>query len=147
MVITQVRVAECPIPLPKVLRLGPIEIRTRDYVAVRIETNSGLFGEAVGYPRGTPLFETTCRIANRILGQDASMRREIMVRLDRSNVPARSTLTRGLSLLDIALWDLGAKAANQPLYLLLGGYRKSAEALVVAGFFFVFWSFCVVVVV
>jgi len=63
------------------------------------------------------------------------MRREIMVRLDRSNVPARSTLTRGLSLLDIALWDLGAKAANQPLYQLLGGYRKSAEATVVAGYY------------
>src|SRR5689334_10534079 len=114
--INQVRVAECPIPLPEVLRLGPIEIRSRDYVVVRIGTDSGLFGEAVGYPRGTPLFETVVRMAHRIMGGDAAMRREVMLKLERSNIPARSTLTRGLSMLDVALWDLGAKQAGLPLY-------------------------------
>ena len=78
MPIARVRIAECPMPLPYVLRLGPVEIRTRDYIAVRIETESGLAGEALGYPRGTPLFETVSQMARRVLGGDAAMRREVM---------------------------------------------------------------------
>jgi len=135
MQISQVRVAECQIPLPKVLRLGPIRITSRDYVAIRIETDHGLFGEAIGYPRGTPLFEILCRMARSIIDENASMRREVMVKLDRANVPARATITRGLSLLDVALWDLGAKAAGQPLFKLLGGFQQSAEVTVVAGYY------------
>src|SRR5437016_1709460 len=57
MQITKVRIAECSIPLPRILRLGPVEIRTRDYVVISIETEDGVCGEAIGYPRGTPLFE------------------------------------------------------------------------------------------
>ena len=38
--VSRVRIAECPMPLPYVLRLGPVEIRTRDYIAIRIETES-----------------------------------------------------------------------------------------------------------
>lgn len=58
MKIARARIAECGIPLPKILRLGPVEIRTRDYVLIRLETDEGICGEAIGYPRGTPLMET-----------------------------------------------------------------------------------------
>src|SRR5882757_3713133 len=135
MQISRVRIAECPMPLPHVLRLGPVEIRTRAYIALRIETESGLFGEALGYPRGTPLFETLSQMARRVLGGDASMRRELMVKLEQSNVPGRAALTRGLSLLDIALWDIASKQAAQPLFRLLGGLRQQAEITVVAGYY------------
>jgi L-alanine-DL-glutamate epimerase-like enolase superfamily enzyme len=135
MPIARVRIAECPMPLPYVLRLGPVEIRTRDYIAVRIETESGLAGEALGYPRGTPLFETVSQMARRILGGDVAMRREVMVNLEQFNVPGRAALTRGLSILDIALWDIACKQAGQPLFRLLGGFRKQAEITVVAGYY------------
>ncbi len=92
--ITKIQIAECPIPLPQVLRLGPVEIRTRDYVVIRIETKSGIFGEAIGYPRGTPLLETLGGMARRILGTDVQMRRRIMFDLEQSNIPARAALTR-----------------------------------------------------
>ena len=69
MQITKVQIAECGIPLPYVLRLGPVEIRTRDYVLLRVETDAGVFGEAIGYPRGTPLFDTLSSMARRILGK------------------------------------------------------------------------------
>jgi L-alanine-DL-glutamate epimerase-like enolase superfamily enzyme len=133
--VTGVRIAECPIPLPHVLRLGPIEITTRDYIAIRVETESNVFGEAIGYPRGTPLFETLGHMSRRILGGDASMRRDLMLKLELSNVPARAGLTRGLSLLDIALWDIAAKMAGQPLFRMLGGLRKKAQVTVVAGYY------------
>ncbi len=90
MQISKVQIAECGISLPYVLRLGPVEIRTRDYVLLRIESDEGVFGEAIGYPRGTPLFETLSSMARRILGKDARMRRQVMFSLEYSNVPARA---------------------------------------------------------
>ena len=135
MKIAKAIIAECCIPLPKVLRLGPVEIRTRDYVLVRLETDEGVYGEAIGYPRGTPLMETVTNMARRILGKDADMRRQVLFSLEQSNVPARAALTRGLSLIDIALWDIACKQAGQPLYQLLGGVRSAADVTVVAGYY------------
>ena len=135
MQISKIQIAECRIPLPYILRLGPVEIRTRDYVVIRVESEGGIFGEAIGYPRGTPLFETLSGMARRILGADSRMRRKIMFALEQSNVPARAALTRALSLLDIALWDIACKRANQPLFQLLGGLRSAAETTVVAGYY------------
>lgn len=120
MKITKITVAECAIPLPRILRLGPVEIRTRDFVVLRIEADEGICGEAIGYPRGTPLFETLSNMARRVLGKDAAMRRQVMFDLEQSNIPARPTLTRGLRLLDIALWDITCKQAQQPLHRQLG---------------------------
>ena len=100
--ITKIQIAECGLSLPRVLRLGPVEIRTRDYVVLRVETREGTFGEAIGYPRGTPLFETLSNMARRILGADACMRRRVVFNLEQSNIPARAALTRGLSMIDIA---------------------------------------------
>jgi len=133
--ISKVRIAECGIALPKILRLGPVEIKTRDYVLVRMETDAGVCGEAIGYSRGTPLFETVSGMARRVLGEDPVMRREAMVNLELSNVPARAALTRGLSIIDMALWDIGCKQAGQPLFQFIGGLRSSADVTVVAGYY------------
>ena len=135
MQIVKVRIAECSIPLPRILRLGPVEIRTRDYVVIGIETEDGICGEAIGYPRGTPLFETASAMARKVLGKNAAMRRELTLDLELANVPARAALTRGLSLIDIALWDIACKRARQPLFQFIGGFRAAAEVTVVAGYY------------
>ena len=135
MQISRIQIAECGIPLPYVLRLGPVEIRTRDYVVLQVQSEAGICGEAIGYPRGTPLFDTLSGMARRILGADVCMRRQVMFNLEQSNVPARAALTRGLSLIDIALWDIACKRAKQPLFHFLGGLRTEAEATVVAGYY------------
>ena len=135
MEITKVKIAECCIPLPRILRLGPVEIRTRDYVVICIETEDGICGEAIGYPRGTPLFETASMMARKVLGKNAVMRRELTLSLELANVPARAGLTRGLSLMDIALWDIACKRAQQPLYQFIGGLRNSADVTIVAGYY------------
>jgi L-alanine-DL-glutamate epimerase-like enolase superfamily enzyme len=135
MKITKVKIAECCIPLPRILRLGPVEIRTRDYVVICIDTEDGVWGEAIGYPRGTPLFEAASTMARRALGKNAGMRRELMLGLELANVPARAGLTRSLSLIDIALWDIACKRARLPLYQFIGGFRNTAEVTVVAGYY------------
>src|SRR3984885_4447465 len=133
--ISRIQIAECSIALPYVLRLGPVEIRNRDYVLMRVECADGVFGEAIGYPRGTPLFETLSGMGRRILGADSSMRRQVVFHLEQSNVPARAALTRGLSLIHIALWDVASKQASQPLLEFLWGIRCAAEVTVVAGYY------------
>lgn len=135
MKISKIKIAECCIPLPKILRLGPVEISSRDYIVIRLETDEGVHGEAIGYPRGTPLFETVITMARRFIGKNPLMRRQLMDNLEQSNVPARATLTRGLSLIDIALWDIACKHAKQPLYQFIGGLRTVVEVTVVVGYY------------
>jgi L-alanine-DL-glutamate epimerase-like enolase superfamily enzyme len=133
--ISKVQIAECGVALPHILRLGSTEIRTRDYVAIRVETDSGVYGEAIGYPRGTPLFDTGSSMGRQLIGRDASMRRQVMLELEQRNIPGRAALTRGLSLFDIALWDIACKVAGQPLFRFLGGLRATAEVTAVAGYY------------
>jgi L-alanine-DL-glutamate epimerase-like enolase superfamily enzyme len=133
--ISKIKIAECCVPLPKILRLGPVEISSRDYVVIRVETNESVHGEAIGYPRGTPLFETVGNMARRLMGKEPQMRRQLMVNLEQSNIPGRGALTRGLSLMDIALWDIACKQARQPLYQFIGGLRTAAEVTTVVGYY------------
>lgn len=133
--ITKVKIAECSLNLPYVLRLGSTEIKTRDYVVLRLETENGLYGEAIGYPRGNPLFESASNGARLILGRDATMRQQVMDSLEFRNVPGRGGLTRGLSLFDLTLWDVACKEVQQPLYRYLGGFRSEIKVTAVAGYF------------
>ncbi|MGE0406096.1 MAG: mandelate racemase/muconate lactonizing enzyme family protein [Candidatus Korobacteraceae bacterium] len=135
MKITRIQIAECRIPLPKVLTLGTTQIRTRDYVALRVETDAGLSGEALGYTRGTPLYAALEMVAPRLLGRDPVMRGDLIASLENSNVPGRAAFTRSNSLLDIACWDITAKQAKMPLFRLLGGLRTEATATAVAGYY------------
>lgn len=135
MKITKLLIAECRIPLPHTLRLGPTEITTRDFIVLRIETDAGFFGEAIGYTRGTPLFDSLEMVARRIVGLDPLMRSALIARLENANVPGRAAFPRSYSLVDIACWDILAKKTGMPLFVLLGGLRDRTAVTAVAGYF------------
>jgi L-alanine-DL-glutamate epimerase-like enolase superfamily enzyme len=135
MKITKALFAECRIPLPYTLRLGPTQIATRDFVVLRIETDTGSFGEAIGYTRGTPLFDSMEMVARRIMGFDPLMRSALAGHLANANVPGRAAFPRAYSLVDIACWDILAKKAGMPLFVLLGGLRDRAAVTAVAGYY------------
>jgi L-alanine-DL-glutamate epimerase-like enolase superfamily enzyme len=135
MKITKVLIAECRIPLPHTLRLGPTEITTRDFVVLRIETDSGIFGEAIGYTRGTPLFDSMEMVASRVIGLDPLLRSALTARLENANVPGWAAFPRSHSLVDIACWDILAKKTGMPLFVLLGGLRDRAPVTGVAGYY------------
>lgn len=135
MKITRILIAEVKVPLPQTLRLGDVEIATRDYVAVRIETDAGVHGDALGYPRGTPLLETVSKVAQGLLGSDPLLRRAGLHAFKLANATSHPVYSRALSLLDVALWDLGAKQARLPLFRMLGGLRTRAPVTAVAGYY------------
>jgi L-alanine-DL-glutamate epimerase-like enolase superfamily enzyme len=134
MKITSVDVALCSLPLERPFRLGGTEITARDYVTCRIGTDQGLEGFGIGYRSGTPLVDLLVALVPKLVGRDPMMRRELLQALEDVSVQGRATYVRAISLIDLALWDLAAKAAERPLYQLLGGLRTRVPAIPVAGF-------------
>jgi L-alanine-DL-glutamate epimerase-like enolase superfamily enzyme len=127
--------AECKIPLPRPIKLGPVEIKTRDFVVLRLKAEDESFGDAIGYPRGTALFESLRLLSRRIIGWEVSERRAFSEHTLSSLVNGRPTFIRATSLIDIALWDIAAKSADQPLFRLLGGSRSKVPVMAVGGYY------------
>lgn len=105
-------------------RLGALSFRKgsslpmRGYVLV-IETQSGVRGEFSPYMGGTePAVAEARKLAPRLIGQNPSAYEKIYRTL---KVSSRAGDGTGVGLWDIALWDLLGKAANKPIFKLLGG--------------------------
>ncbi len=93
---------------------------------VRLETDAGLTGLGFEYSLIASEALVTIvesRFAPELVGVDPTYHQRIYQRL-RTEVRA----TVGLAAVDIAIWDLKAKAASLPLWQLLGGFRDSAPA-------------------
>ena len=132
--IDRVELAMCRLPLEKPILLGSVRIENRDYVCLRVVTNAGVEGFSIGYRSGSNLFETLQMIAPRLIGRDPLMRQAFSAEFETAHIPARAGYVRALSLVDVALWDIAAKVADVPLFILLGGLRTEVPALPVVGF-------------
>jgi L-alanine-DL-glutamate epimerase-like enolase superfamily enzyme len=132
--IVGVDIVTVAIPLERTIRLGSFVTNEREIAALRLRTASGLAGVALGYTRGLPLADALMALAPGILGGDASRRVATVARLaDGSRLD--SPQVRALSLVEIALWDIEAKRAGQPLWRLLGGTGGRVPILAVGGYF------------
>ncbi len=100
-----------------------------EFVTLQMRTDDGI--EGIGYAGFAPLVMTPalhaavdglCRL---VVGMDPMNTEEIGAHLFRaagSGSPA-GLVTRAISAIDVALWDIKGKALGQPVYKLLGGYR------------------------
>jgi L-alanine-DL-glutamate epimerase-like enolase superfamily enzyme len=97
---------------------------------IRVETESGLvgWGEAFGYAVW-PATQMAIKkiIAPMVVGQDETNIKSLMDELQRQlHLLGRTgPVVYALSGLDIALWDIAGKKANQPLATLLGGAKHT----------------------
>ncbi|HTQ56193.1 MAG TPA: mandelate racemase/muconate lactonizing enzyme family protein [Bryobacteraceae bacterium] len=102
---------------------GPIQ-----WLWVRVHTDSGLVGLGETYPHPEAEKEVVRRLAPVLLGRDPSQIDRLWA--DMFHAVAYSGWAgaemRAISALDVALWDLAGKAANQPIYQLLGGASRAA---------------------
>lgn len=125
------RIALWHVPLTSHVVYRMAEGKTCDSVetvVLRVETDSGLtgWGEVCPIPRYLPAYARGVapaleEMAPVLLGADPIGVEALMARLDgclRGHVYAKSAI-------DIALWDLTAKAADLPLYAFLGGRRAA----------------------
>jgi L-talarate/galactarate dehydratase len=116
---------------------GPAGAAVANFVTLRLQTDAGV--EGIGY---AGFFSTVMTAAmkagldalcEQVIGTDPEMVEATTQRLlalagggtpgGRVAGSPAGLVTNAVSAIDIALWDIKAKAANLPLYKLLGGYR------------------------
>jgi D-galactarolactone cycloisomerase len=108
---------------------GNLHLRNMDTLLVRVETDAGITGWGEGF--GFNLVRTTQQalrelIAPVCVGEELGDTPGLLRKLERRfhNFGRNGAVTFALSGLDIALWDIAAKAAGKPLHALLGGAKR-----------------------
>ena len=132
-----IRVGTATLPLPAPLRLGPVVVTEREYAAVEVETDDGLVGNAYCLTRGAPVAACVERLVAPVVdGRDASDPEAVWEACSRSTVLIGRTglVVRAIGLVDIALWDVAAQAAGEPLWRHLGGSDPVTTGLLVAAY-------------
>jgi mannonate dehydratase len=107
----------------------------RNFVTLKIETDQGLTGLGDASLNGRELAVAsylTDHVIPCLIGRDAHRIEDVWQYLYRGAYWRRGPVTMSaIAAVDTALWDLKAKAANMPLYQLLGG--ASRERVMVYG--------------
>lgn len=135
--VSRIRAWTLRLPLPAPLALGRMAISEREYVVVRVDDDSGAGGAAWSLSRGLPIAESLARgPAAATLGTAvADTARSWQRALEVGGPAAQSgAAMRALSLLDVCLWDLKARAAGLPLHRLLGGLRDEVPVMAVSAY-------------
>ncbi|MFL9881202.1 D-galactonate dehydratase family protein [Herbaspirillum rhizosphaerae] len=107
----------------------------RNFVTLKIETDQGIYGIGDATLNGRELAVKSYledHIIPCLIGRDASRIEDTWQYLYRGGYWRRGPVTMtAIAAVDMALWDIKGKAANLPVYQLLGG--KSREGVMVYG--------------
>ncbi len=102
---------------------------------VKIATDAGITG--IGLGGGGPIGRATVEVLTPLLiGEDPiDVERLWHTMWVPKLIGRRGLTTRAISAIDIGLWDIKAKAANLPLYKLLGGFRDRVPTYIAGGYY------------
>ncbi|MCW5641073.1 MAG: mandelate racemase/muconate lactonizing enzyme family protein [Rhodoferax sp.] len=122
------------LPQGKTVKVGVGATIKRDTIIVRVETDEGLTGYGESHPGRSP--GAVCSLVNQTLdpllaGMDPCDVVGVWARVNRMQLSSHGLgagAALALSGIDLALWDIRGKAADMPLYRLLGGSRKRLPA-------------------
>ncbi|MCI8407041.1 MAG: dipeptide epimerase [Oscillospiraceae bacterium] len=131
MIITDIRTAEVAIPLVTPFRTALRTVEEVRDVLVCVETDQGLQGFGEAPPTGVITGETLESITAAVQGwiRPALLGRDVM-ELEGIMKALHSCMVKNTSAkaaVDMAVYDLRAKALGVPLWKLLGGYRSQVE--------------------
>ena len=111
----------------KVTRIKSFPVADEDgraYFIVKVETDAGIHGLGeVGIHRWGGAIENAIEhLSELVVGQDPFSTERLWQHMFRGSFfPADKVYCSAISAIDIALWDIKAKAVDMPLYKLLGG--------------------------
>ncbi|MBE0623353.1 MAG: mandelate racemase/muconate lactonizing enzyme family protein [Burkholderiales bacterium] len=122
------------LPEGKTVKMGIGSTTKRDAIVVRVETSEGLIGYGESHPGRSPgaivsMIHNT--LAPMLVDMDAHDTVGVWQRVHRMQLSSHgqgAAAAMGLSGIDMALWDIRGKAANLPLYKLLGGSKHRIPA-------------------
>jgi len=143
MKIRAIESAVVSIPLQKPTAFATTVVTAREYVLVWIYTDKGPAG--VGFTVGGRyegeghLIRTAVErnLKHLLIGKDPFTVEQLWEQMFQTTIlmGRRGAVLRAISALDIALWDIMGKAADRPLYQLLGGYRDDVPAYASGGYY------------
>jgi D-arabinonate dehydratase len=112
-------------------------------VVVRISTDENIEGVGIcggggisALPDNDIVVTVVNDMAQALIGEDPFNVERIWESLYQPKIFGRKGLTtRAISAIDIALWDIVAKAVERPLYQVLGGYTDEVRAYIAGGYY------------
>lgn len=122
------------VPVENGIAFGIGRVKRRDTVVVRIRTSGGLVGYGEAHharSAGSIAHLINHTLAPLLIGADANGTShvwDLVYRLQIKTHGMGQAAVMALSGIDQALWDIRGKAANLPLYKLLGGTRRAVPA-------------------
>jgi L-alanine-DL-glutamate epimerase-like enolase superfamily enzyme len=135
--ITRVRVATILHTLEVPIAFGSWVMRHREFALVRIDAESGLRGFAYCLTRDGPLAAIVARTIGPVyVGEPVDSPESLFVKALWTNnaVHAAGIGMRALSLVDLAAWDLAARATNRSISAYLGGSRQRMPVTAIVGY-------------
>jgi len=106
----------------------------RSIVTLRVQTDDGVEGIGIAFLLGggltRPLAGVLEELAELTVGEDPSCIEQVTAKLRKhaATLATSGVFLTALSAIDCALWDIKGKAAGQPLWKLLGGFRQRVPA-------------------
>ena len=137
--ITEVQARTIRIPLDRPTGFSNRLVHDRYYTVVRVTGDDGVTGTGFCYAghAGGELVTAAIRqlLAPVVIGQDAHLIEHIWSHAYQEVMlhGRAGSVMRGLSAVDIALWDRNARAAGLPLYKLLGGAAEGSVPAYASG--------------
>lgn len=122
------------IPLERPLITAAFPIPAIDTALMQITTEGGLQGAAWSFAFGKGRVASLVRMMEDLgqiaVGQDALHTEALWTTLSRAVgfIGERGVAAAAMSAIDTCCWDIKGKAADLPVYVLLGGYRDQVEA-------------------
>jgi len=124
-VIRRIRLRRVRLPLAMVYVSSMYVMDSTERTVLEVETDAGLtgLGETLGYPE---CFDAAARIARTMLGRAAFDRHGIRRAFARGVFDNRQGRIgwSAFAGLELALWDIAARAMDQPLAVLMGGIHR-----------------------
>jgi len=140
--ITNLEACTLVVPLRQGVQFATRNVVERHYSVVRVRTAEGLEGMGFCYAGNRAGHLTTLAIRDLlrqvVLGRDSHETEALWQAMFQESLlqGRRGALMRAISAIDLALWDLDAKAAGLPLYRYLGTFRdKTVPAYASGGYY------------
>jgi D-arabinonate dehydratase len=140
MEITSVESVPVEIPLEEPVSFSNRTITYRDHAITYVRTDEGVegVGYSLGYEGADLISEAVQSLLEpMLLGEDPRDTERLWRKMFDGHIQIGrlGVLLRAISTVDIALWDVKAKAADQPLYKLLGGYADAVPSYASGGYY------------
>src|SRR5579872_1161416 len=124
--ISSIAVCAVCVPLDRVTSFSTRTVKSRDYCLVKVRAGDGLEGIGFCYVgtagSGIAALAVQELLAPLLIGQESESVEGLWEKMYRESIlhGRTGTVMRAISILDIALWDLNARAAKLPLHRYLG---------------------------